>query len=179
MSGNQKRKFISTLQAEFNPKSGTKSSEMSGTKSKVESGAGSNPPASKPAIRHPNTKRTGELAEAAFLVKTAGLGYAASKPWGDSERYDFILDTGNRTWACPDKMHSVTKCPRIPGPIHLHRSQKERTLHRSRHRRLSGLHTPVRSLVHNPSPGLPRKRKPPLLSRRQHQRTPSPLRTIP
>jgi PD-(D/E)XK endonuclease len=53
-------------------------------------------PASRP-VRHPNTKRIGELAEAAFLVKVAGLGYAASKPWGDSERYDFILDTGNNT----------------------------------------------------------------------------------
>jgi len=46
----------------------------------------------------PNTKRTGELAEAAFVVKCAALGYAVSKPWGDSERYDFILDAGNRAW---------------------------------------------------------------------------------
>jgi len=48
--------------------------------------------------KHPNTKRTGELAEAAFVVKAASLGYAVSKPWGDSERYDFILDSGPRTW---------------------------------------------------------------------------------
>ena len=48
--------------------------------------------------KHPNTKRTGELAEAAFVVKAATLGYAVSKPWGDSERYDFILDSGPRTW---------------------------------------------------------------------------------
>src|SRR5437764_6978014 len=48
--------------------------------------------------RHPNTKRTGELAEAAFVVKAAGLGFAVSKPWGDSERYDFILDAGHRTF---------------------------------------------------------------------------------
>jgi PD-(D/E)XK endonuclease len=48
--------------------------------------------------KHPNTKRTGELAEAAFVVKTAGLGFAVSKPWGDSERYDFILDAGHRTF---------------------------------------------------------------------------------
>jgi len=48
--------------------------------------------------KHPNTKRTGELAEAAFVVKAAGLGFAVSKPWGDSERYDFILDSGPRTW---------------------------------------------------------------------------------
>jgi hypothetical protein len=48
--------------------------------------------------KHPNTKRTGELAEAAFVVKAAGLGFAVSKPWGDSERYDFILDAGHRIW---------------------------------------------------------------------------------
>src|SRR3954462_2422484 len=48
--------------------------------------------------RHPNTKRTGELAEAAFVDKAAGLGFAVSKPWGDSERYDFILDAGHRTF---------------------------------------------------------------------------------
>src|SRR5438128_1634725 len=48
--------------------------------------------------KHPNTKRTGELAEAAFVVKAASLGFAVSKPWGDSERYDFILDAGLRTW---------------------------------------------------------------------------------
>ena len=48
--------------------------------------------------KHPNTKRTGELAEAAFVVKAASLGFAVSKPWGDSERYDFILDASHRTW---------------------------------------------------------------------------------
>ena len=52
----------------------------------------------KPPARHPNTKRIGELAEAAFVVKAAGLGFAVSKPWGDSERYDFILDSSPRTW---------------------------------------------------------------------------------
>ena len=52
----------------------------------------------KPSRKHPNTKRTGELAEAAFVVKAASLGFAVSKPWGDSERYDFILDSGPRTW---------------------------------------------------------------------------------
>ena len=52
----------------------------------------------KPPARRPNTKRIGELAEAAFVVKAARLGFAVSKPWGDSERYDFILDSGPRTW---------------------------------------------------------------------------------
>ena len=43
-------------------------------------------------------KRRGEMAEAAFVVKATGLGLAVSKPWGDSERYDFVVDSGARIW---------------------------------------------------------------------------------
>jgi hypothetical protein len=46
----------------------------------------------------PNTKRTGELAEAAFLHKAVGLGLKVTKPWGDSERYDFVVDAGEWLW---------------------------------------------------------------------------------
>ena len=45
-----------------------------------------------------NSKRTGELSEAAFLHKAVGLGFRVTKPWGDSERYDFVLDAGPRLW---------------------------------------------------------------------------------
>lgn len=47
-------------------------------------------------LRLTNTKRRGELSEAAFLLKAASLGFGVAKPWGDSERYDFILDSGPR-----------------------------------------------------------------------------------
>jgi hypothetical protein len=40
-------------------------------------------------------KQRGELAEMRFMLKAAGLGFGVAKPWGDSERYDFALDTGN------------------------------------------------------------------------------------
>ena len=40
----------------------------------------------------PNTKLTGERSEAAFLYQASQRRFAISKPWGDSERYDFILD---------------------------------------------------------------------------------------
>jgi hypothetical protein len=43
-------------------------------------------------------KRLGERAEAAFLAKVAGLGFGVAKPWGDSDRYDFIVDAGGRLW---------------------------------------------------------------------------------
>ncbi len=46
--------------------------------------------------RKRNPKRLGEIAEAAFLLKAAGLGLGIAKPWGDSERFDFIVWAGRR-----------------------------------------------------------------------------------
>jgi len=43
-------------------------------------------------------KRRGEVSELAFFYKAAALGFGVAKPWGDSERYDFILDSGQRLW---------------------------------------------------------------------------------
>ena len=43
-------------------------------------------------------KALGEAAEAAFLAKVTKLGFGVAKTWGDSERYDFILDSGQRLW---------------------------------------------------------------------------------
>ena len=46
-----------------------------------------------------STRKTrGEAAEAAFLAKAASFGFGICKPWGDSERYDFILNSGERLW---------------------------------------------------------------------------------
>jgi hypothetical protein len=42
-----------------------------------------------------NPKRMGELSQAAFLVKAQRLGFGLALPWGDSEKYDFIV------WARP------------------------------------------------------------------------------
>src|SRR5438876_743386 len=62
-------------------------------------------------------KRRGEAAEAAFLAKASGLGFGVAKPWGDSERYDFLLDSGHgeqlsvRCAVCP-------LCP-LPTSFHL------------------------------------------------------------
>jgi PD-(D/E)XK endonuclease len=58
---------------------------------------------------HRNTKRTGELSEAAFLLKAETLGFHLAKPWGDSERYDFILDTGARRWRVQIKCTEVLR----------------------------------------------------------------------
>jgi hypothetical protein len=42
-----------------------------------------------------NPKRMGELSQAAFLVKAQSMGFGLALPWGDSEKYDFIV------WARP------------------------------------------------------------------------------
>jgi hypothetical protein len=63
--------------------------------------------ASKPI--HRNTKRIGELSEAAFLLKAQSLGLYVSRPWGDSERYDFILDNGFRLWRVQLKATEVIR----------------------------------------------------------------------
>ena len=70
-------------------------------------------------------KRRGEIAEAAFLHKAASLGFSVAKPWGESDRYDFIVETGGRFWRVQVKSaHSKPKvkegytfhaCGNLPG----------------------------------------------------------------
>ncbi len=50
----------------------------------------SHPPSAR--SRELTTKRRGELAELAFTLKAASLGFGVSRPFGDSERYDAIID---------------------------------------------------------------------------------------
>ncbi|HXM20440.1 MAG TPA: group I intron-associated PD-(D/E)XK endonuclease [Terriglobales bacterium] len=57
--------------------------------------------------RRKNPKRTGELSEAAFLLKAQTMGFRVLKPWGDSERYDFVLDSGGRLWRVQLKSTAV------------------------------------------------------------------------
>ena len=42
------------------------------------------------------TKLRGELAELAFAVKAVSLGFGLAKPYGDRQRFDFILRSGSR-----------------------------------------------------------------------------------
>jgi hypothetical protein len=48
--------------------------------------------------RGPTRKRQGELAELAFMSKAASLGFGVAQPYGDSERFDFILSRDRRLW---------------------------------------------------------------------------------
>jgi PD-(D/E)XK endonuclease len=43
-------------------------------------------------------KSYGEASEAAFLARACALGFSVATPWGDSNRYDLLLDTGRRLW---------------------------------------------------------------------------------
>ena len=38
-----------------------------------------------------NPKRAGEISQAAFLLKARKLGFQVAMPWGDGERYDFVV----------------------------------------------------------------------------------------
>jgi PD-(D/E)XK endonuclease len=47
------------------------------------------------AVAEPTRKRRGEAAEAAFLARATHLGFSVCLPWGDSERYDSVVDLGH------------------------------------------------------------------------------------
>jgi hypothetical protein len=54
-----------------------------------------------PFERELTTKRRGEISELAFALAAARHGFGISKPFGDSERYDIILDCRDKD--CRDK----------------------------------------------------------------------------
>jgi hypothetical protein len=57
-----------------------------------------------------SSKQRGELAEMMFMVKATQKGFATAKPYGDSRRYDFIVDVGNRLWRVQVKSSSAQDC---------------------------------------------------------------------
>jgi hypothetical protein len=46
------------------------------------------------AVAVPTRKRRGEAAEAAFLARATHLGFTVLLPWGDSNRYDSVVELG-------------------------------------------------------------------------------------
>jgi hypothetical protein len=61
----------------------------------------------------------------ALAYKAASLGFGVAKPYGDSERYDFILDSGSKLWriqvkstnTLPNGMYHVNSHRRINGGV--------------------------------------------------------------
>ncbi len=45
-------------------------------------------------LRHP--KRRGEWVELQFMARAAAHGFTVSRPWGDSARYDFVVEKRGR-----------------------------------------------------------------------------------
>jgi len=43
-------------------------------------------------------KRRGEVGEAAFLLKATSMGFSVAKPWGDTDRFDFLVQAGSQCW---------------------------------------------------------------------------------
>lgn len=74
-------------------------------------------PASRPGTARNHeltTKRRGEIAELAFTLKAASLGFGVAKPYGDSERYDFILDPRHVTNTCHrERSNPICEADRI------------------------------------------------------------------
>ena len=54
-------------------------------------------------------KRRGEIAELAFMQKAVSLGFGVAKPYGDNERYDLVVDSGQRLWRVQVKSTTYTK----------------------------------------------------------------------
>jgi hypothetical protein len=56
-----------------------------------------------PFERELTTKRRGEISELAFALAAARHGFGIAKPFGDSERYDIILDPSHAVPVIPTK----------------------------------------------------------------------------
>jgi hypothetical protein len=50
------------------------------------------------AVAGTTTKRRGESAEAEFISRAIRLGFSVLKPWGESDRYDVVIDHGSGFW---------------------------------------------------------------------------------
>ena len=70
--------------------------------------------------RKSTRKRDGEHSEAAFLERATHHGFGIAKPWGDSDRYHFILDSGHRLWRAPVKSTSHQIAGRYGYPFMAH-----------------------------------------------------------
>ena len=50
------------------------------------------------AVAEPDSKRRGEAVEAEFVARATTMGFAVLTPWGDSDRYDVVIDHGRGFW---------------------------------------------------------------------------------
>ncbi len=126
------------------------------------------------AVAEPTRKRRGEASEAAFLAGATHLGFTVCLPWGDSERYDSVVDLGHGFLRVQVKSAALR---RIPLSRQNRRSQRH-PLHRRRNRFLRSPHRSPGHLVHHSHPSHRPPQGHPLLSPYPPQ-IPRPIRKIP
>jgi PD-(D/E)XK endonuclease len=71
-------------------------------------------------------KKRGELAEMAFILKAESLGFEVAKPYGESNRYDFIVRSGQQLWKVQVKSSSLIAWGRYR--VHAERTQQGRVI---------------------------------------------------
>jgi hypothetical protein len=62
-----------------------------------------------PFEREQTTKRRGEISELAFALAAARQGFGISRPYGDSERYDIILDSSHISPVIPNRAEGAVR----------------------------------------------------------------------
>jgi hypothetical protein len=67
------------------------------------------PNAKTPFQREQTTKRRGEISELAFALAAARQGFGISRPYGDSERYDIILDSSHISPVIPNRAQGALR----------------------------------------------------------------------
>ncbi len=67
------------------------------------------PRAQTPFEREQTTKRRGEISELAFALAAARQGFGISRPYGDSERYDIILDSSHISPVIPNRAQGAAR----------------------------------------------------------------------
>jgi hypothetical protein len=67
------------------------------------------PSAKTPFQREQTTKRRGEISELAFALAAARQGFGISRPYGDSERYDIILDSSHISPVIPNRAQGALR----------------------------------------------------------------------
>ena len=96
-------------------------------------------PAQAPSDRELTTKRRGEISELAFALAAARHGFGIAKPFGDSERYDIILD--------PSHLHPANP-PARPRLVRVQVKSSTQILcglyHVNVHRRINGRAVPYK-----------------------------------
>ena len=71
-------------------------------------------------------KKRGELAEMAFILKAESLGFDVAKPYGESNRYDFVVRSGQQFRRVQVK--SCSHCGRGGYMVHAERLRHKRKI---------------------------------------------------